>query len=201
MDPSYRSNVFVPPGASSSPLPSPGLKKAKLAAGILQIVMMFGGIGLIVAGAVISGNRHDDSGNVLAAVGMGVFGLWYLVIFAYAIINIVWLYKMWSWIPPEQRHTKMWNKYISPGTAVGFMFIPYFNIYWMFVIYLGMADVFERMNVQYPTTQPSPRTMALVALIVPFVFFPAAPFLQYMFAKQVEGIAREMQTKMGRPIA
>ncbi len=94
----------------------------------------------------------------------------------------------------------MWKKYISPGAAVGFMFVPYFNIYWMFVTYLGMADIFERMAVQYPTSQPSPRTMALVALIVPFVFFPAAPIVQYMFAKHVETIAREMQAKMGRPV-
>ena len=200
-DPYYRQNVFVPPGASSSPLPAPGLKKATLGAGIAQLVTMFGGLGLIVVGAVMSGNRHDETANAVAGVGMGLFGLWYLVIIAYGILNMVWLYKMWAWIPPEQRHTKMWKKYISPGTAVGFMFIPYFNIYWMFVLYLGMADVFERMSVQYPTTQQSPRTSALIALIVPFVFFPAAPIVQYMFAKHVETIAREMQGKMGRPIA
>ena len=66
----------------------------------------------------------------------------------------------------------------------------------MFVVYLGIAEVLERMRVQYPSRLGPAKNLALMALIVPIVFFPAAPFLQYMFAKHVETMAAEMHAQM-----
>lgn len=192
--PYYRQNLFVPPGASSAPLPGSGLRTSKLVLGIVQTIAMFAGIGLFIAGAAIG--AESDTGGVLMALGGGGFGLWYLLLFAYGIVNMVWLYKFWSWIPPEQRHTSMWKKYVSPGSALGFMFIPYFNIYWMFVVYLGIAEILERMRVQYPTDKPPAKTLAIVRLVVPLVFFPAAPFLDFYFDRHVERMAADMQAQM-----
>lgn len=187
----YRQNVFVPHGATAGPLVGPTLRKVKLAAGIGQIVTLLAGVGLLVTGGALGGD-----GDVFLVAGFAALGLWYMLLFAYSIANVIWLYKFWSWIPPEQRHTSMWKKYISPGVALGFMFIPYFNIYWMFVVYLGIADIMERMRVQYPCSKGPAKTLAIVTLVVPLVFFPAAPFLQYMFAKHVEEMANEMQARM-----
>jgi hypothetical protein len=188
----YRQNVFVPYGATAGPLVGPTLRKVKLTLGIVQIVAMLAAIGLMIAGGVMGG----DSGGVLVVTGAGVFGLWYLLLFGYAITSMIWLYQFWSWIPPEQRHTSMWKKYISPGTAIGFMFIPYFNIYWMFVVYLGLADIMERMRVQFPCSKGPAKTLAILTIVIPMVFFPAGPFLQYMFAKHLEEMAREMSGRM-----
>ena len=188
----YRQNVFVPHGVTAGPLVKPTLRKVKLATGIAQIVTLVGAIAMFVLAGLLSG----DEGSVLAMAGMGVFGLWYVLLFAYGIVNVIWLYQFWSWIPPEQRHTNMWKKYISPGAAVGFMFIPYFNLYWMFVMYLGIADIMERLRVQYPCSKGPVKNMAIVAIVVPMVFFPAGPFLQYFFAKHVEEMAAEMHARM-----
>jgi hypothetical protein len=195
-NPYYRQNVFVPPGASAGPLPTPTLRKVKLASGIVQVAAIVLSIGLFV----VAGALGNEDGSVAAIIGMLFMTLWYFVLIAYGIISMVWLYKIWCWFPPEQRHTKLWKKYISPGTAIGFMFIPYFNIYWIFVLYLGMADILERMMVQFPTSKESPRNLALTTLIVRLVFFPAAPFVDYIFAKHVESMATEMQARMGRPV-
>lgn len=188
----YRQNVFVPYGATAGPLVGPTLRKVKLAMGIAQLVAMFAGIGLMITG----GAMGDDTGGMLLVIGGGVLALWYLLLFAYAITNMIWLYQFWSWIPPEQRHTNMWKKYISPGTAIGFMFIPYFNIYWMFVVYLGLADIMERMRVQFPCSKGPAKTLAILTVVIPLVFFPAGPFLQYMFAKHLEEMAREMSGRI-----
>lgn len=188
----YRQNVFVPHGASAGPLVGPVLRRVKLAMGIAQIVTMIAAVAFIILGSVMGG----DDGGAFAVGGMGLFGLWYLLFFGYAIVNMIWLYQFWSWIPPEQRHTSMWKKYISPGTAVGFMFIPYFNLYWMFVVYLGMADIMERLRVQYPSSKGPAKTLAILTLVIPLVFFPAGPFLQYFFAKHIEEMAKEMQSRM-----
>lgn len=188
----YRQNVFVPHGVTAGPLVGPTLRKVKLATGIGQSLALIVGLALLIAGAVMSG----DDGSALAVAGMGVLGFCYLLIFVYAIVSAIWLYQFWSWIPPEHRHTSMWKKYISPGAAIGFMFIPYFNIYWMFVVYLGIADIMERLRVQYPSSKGPVKTLAILTLVIPMVFFPAGPFLQYVFAKHVEEMAKEMHARM-----
>jgi len=188
----YRQNVFVPYGAAAAPLLSPGLRKAKLGLGISQLVLMFLAIALIIIGAAMG----DDTGGIIAGIGGGFFMIWYMLIFAASIVSGVWIYKFWSWFPPEQRYTSMWKKYISPGAAIGYMFIPYFNIYWMFVVYLGIAEIMERMRVQYPSSKGPAKTAAILAIVIPLVFFPAGPFLYYMFAKHVEEMAAEMQAQM-----
>lgn len=187
----YRQNVFVPQGAAARPLVGPGLRKAKLGVGIAQLVTLLAGIVLCVVGGAMG-----NDGGALLGVGVGTLCLWYAAFFAYGILNMIWVFKLWSWIPPEQRYTSMWKAYISPEKAVGFLFIPYFNIYWMFVVYLGMADIMERLRVQYPSTKPPAKTLAIVALVVPLVFFPAGPFVQYVFAKHIEEMAREMSARM-----
>ena len=187
----YRENGFVPHGAVVGPLPNPNFKKAKLALGIAQLVAMLGGIGMIIAAAVM-----DDDGAPLAIIGSVGLGLWYLLLVGHFVLTMMWFHAFWSWVPPDQRWTSMWKKYISPGTLVGFMFIPYFNIYWLFVTYLGLADVMERMRVQYPTNKPPAKTLALLTVIGGILFFPAAPFLQYFFQKHLEEMARDMTRTM-----
>ncbi len=199
--PYYRQNVFVPPDvlrAGSAPLVGSGLRTTKLVLGIVQTIAILSSIVFWIVGAVL-GPQSDAAGLFFGLGGAG-FGLWYLLLIAYGIVGMVWMYKFWSWIPPDQRHTPPWKKYISPGMALGYMFIPYFNIYWMFVVYLGIADILERMRVQFPTQRPPAKTLALVRLIVPLVFFPAAPFLDFFFDKHVEGMAADMQAGMDAQI-
>jgi len=186
----YRQNVFVPHGAVAGPLVGPTLRKLKLALGIGQLVLLLGAIATFVMGGVLG----EDGGPFFAIGGLSLT-VWYLALFGYAIANMIWIYQFWSWIPPEQRYTNMWKKYISPGTAVGFLFIPYFNIYWMFVVYLGLAEIMERLRVQYPTTKEPLKTLAIVTTVVPLVFFPAAPFLQFIFSKRIEEMAAEMHAR------
>ncbi len=188
----YRQNVFVPHGATSGPLVSPSLRKVKLVTGIAQIVTLLGGVAAIVLGTVMNASERD----IAAAFGLAFLGLFYLLLIAYGVANLVWIYKFWAWIPPEHRYTSMWKKYISPGMAVGLMLVPYFNLYWMFVVYLGLADIMERLRVQYPCSKGPAKTLAILTIVVPMVFFPAGPFLQYMFAKHLEEMAAEMQARM-----
>lgn len=49
-----------------------------------------------------------------------------------AILNAVLLYQCWAALPEPYRAT-------TPGKAVGFLFIPIFNLYWMFVCWPKLA--------------------------------------------------------------
>jgi hypothetical protein len=190
----YRANqnVFVPYGAKAGPLPKPFLKSLKLGLGIFQLVALLTG-GVVLAAA---STMSDDRGEPLAIAGMGILGLWYLCLFAYSMLQLWWSYSFWSWVPPEQRWTSMWKKYISPGMFIGLMFVPYFNIYWLFVTHLGIADVLERMRVQYPTNKEPAKSKALLALIGSMLLFPLAPIFQYVFQRHVESMATDMAQRM-----
>jgi len=73
----------------------------------------------------------------LADVGLFVPGIVFLLLgmaltFVAAIAGYIILYKAWQVIQDGQPRT-------TPGKAVGFLFIPFFNFYWMFMAYWGWA--------------------------------------------------------------
>lgn len=50
----------------------------------------------------------------------------------FAVIEMVLLYKAWAAIRPV-------NPRMTPGKAVGFSFIPFYNLYWLFPAFWGLA--------------------------------------------------------------
>lgn len=122
---------------------------------------------------------------------LALIGLAWLAHTLSSILGVFWAYKAWSWIPVEHRYTKSWNGMISPGTAAGFLFIPYFQYYWMFVLPLGMCEAIERLQVSHGRQSPTPRNLAITAAVSQFLFFPA-PFLWFAFARQIERHMHEL---------
>lgn len=60
------------------------------------------------------------------------------------IFKCILLYRCWALVPPERAAT-------TPGKAVGFLFIPFFNLYWNFVAFLELGKFLE---VQSGNRQP-----------------------------------------------
>jgi hypothetical protein len=48
------------------------------------------------------------------------------------VFDCIMHYRCWDALSPSQRRT-------TPGKAVGFLFIPFYNFYWVFVSYRGLA--------------------------------------------------------------
>jgi len=186
--------VFVPAGANTAPLLGSGLRNAKLALGIVQTIAMIAGFALLGVGAVVQAETKGGAGLLIA--GGGLLAFWNVTLVAYVIVSMVWTHRFWSWIPPEQRHMSLWKQYVSPMQATFFTLVPFFGIYWVIALNLGTAEILDRMRVAYPTNRPSAKTIALVTSIVPYVFYPAMPFVDYFFDKHVEGIAADMQAQM-----
>ena len=71
----------------------------------------------------------------LAALGLPlsavIIGLPLLM--AATVISCILLYRFWDMIQGGTRST-------SPGKAVGFCFIPFFNVYWCYVAIVGLAE-------------------------------------------------------------
>lgn len=74
------------------------------------------------------------------AWGASVFG----AIYAYII-----LYRAWFCLQPGGART-------TPSAAVGFMFIPIYNIYWIFNVLPGWATDWNRIRASYPNLRAAP---------------------------------------------
>ncbi len=65
-----------------------------------------------------------------------------LILFAVEIFAVVVLYmliyRMWKYIPQNLAEG------VTPAKAVGFLFIPFFNFYWFFVVLVGYAKRYNR---------------------------------------------------------
>lgn len=86
-----------------------------------------------------------------------------------SILMFVLLYKLWSVVQDGQAAT-------TPGKAVGFLFIPFFNFYWIFQAFWGLAKDLNRYIKQHfgESVVEQPRQtkpwISLVYIIFAYVF-------------------------------
>ena len=77
---------------------------------------------------------------------------------------LVFLYKMWSAI--NDGITKP-----TPGAAVGFLFIPFFSLYWIFIAWPGYATAYNA-YLQRHGIQAAPLSMGLILCTILLGWIP-----------------------------
>ena len=148
--------------SSTGAYPIPTVKKCSFALflGLLITGAVIMAIGLVIfIGEYSEGaegyqpeqvNFQDDSQNLASPqqtittetpslVGVFVMLIGGSILFLTMILNYVFLYRAWHILQPGEART-------SPGKAVGFLFIPFFNLYWIFVSYHGWALDWNRIR-------------------------------------------------------
>ncbi|HKQ72923.1 MAG TPA: hypothetical protein VJ810_04285 [Blastocatellia bacterium] len=100
---------------------------------------------------------------------VGIFG---------SIVFMVLTYKMWGAIQDGYART-------SPGRAIGMLFVPFYNFYWVFQVYRGFAEDFNSFSFRYSINAPllpaglfTAYGTLIICGVIPFVgwFFVAANF-------------------------
>ena len=130
-----------------------------------------------------------------ALMAIGMIGLMVVILLLYVqiAIGLVWVYKAWGWLPWDQRYTRHWKGWISPGQAALFLLVPYFHYYWMFVCNTGLCDALDRLRVSYPTREAAPKSLAIAACVAQLVVpFPVGAILWYLFMTKVERMTPSM---------
>ncbi len=107
-----------------------------------------------------SGQRVSVAGNVLAAVFMAVLWIPFagqgldtvaaMILLCVLVSNVLLLrllYKAWAALPPTRART-------TPGKAVGYLFIPFYNLYWCWTAFPGFASDFNQFIKDRPQEQP-----------------------------------------------
>jgi hypothetical protein len=96
-------------------------------------------------------------------------------IFTQMILTFVVIYKMWSSIQGG-RSTRT-----TPGKAIGFLFIPFFNLYWIFQVWGGFPTDYNRYIEDHSLPVPKLSQGLYVAYPV-LVVLCAIPFLGFLLA-------------------
>lgn len=110
------------------------------------------------------------------------------------VLALVWLHRAWSFFPVEHRLLES-GKPVTPGTTVAYLFVPFYNLYWMFVVTRGLCAVFERLGRAYALRSMAPRDLALgwgVVQFIPFFNLMVSPFLFFAFMRSVERLQGEL---------
>lgn len=159
------------------------------------LLMCLIGILVVIAGGAVS----LGLGVPAAMAAAGPFVLLGMAAFIAAMVfMLVAWYKAWKSIQDGFART-------TPGKAVGFLFIPFYNFYWVFVSYWGLAQDYnkytERHNLNLPKlpeglflTQSIVTVSSVVASWIPgvnFLVMLGAPVLtMFVLYHVVEGTNR-----------
>ncbi len=166
----------------------------------LAMVMFVSSIGCMSGAIIMNPDRPNES--LMIAFGVTLV-LAIFLLYAQIFIGLFWIYRVWSWLPDDQRWSKHWKGRIDPAMAAGMMLIPYFHYYWMFVIDCGICDAMDRMRVQYPTTRVAPKQLAIAACICQLIIpLPVGSILWLMFMGRIEEMTRDMSraaAQFGQP--
>jgi hypothetical protein len=119
---------------------------------------------------IIIGKKTDAS---LEAAGAILYSISLVPIIFATVVGMVLLYKMWAAIEGIGART-------TPGKAVGFLFIPFFNFYWFFQAYWGWAQDYNKTVRERQINAPIvPEGLALTIAI--FQILGCIPYLGILF--------------------
>lgn len=130
-----------------------------------SLVLLFGvlvAIGVQAAMQGKAGSEAELQQHMQSWVMMiGFFGMFILLIGVLAtIFSLILLYRYWAVMQPYTKRT-------TPGKAVGFLFIPIFNFYWLFVAYHGLAkDIDAYLNTNRDSTAPRPASGLILSMVI-----------------------------------
>ena len=107
---------------------------------------------------------------------------------------LFWIYDAWSSVPPEYREAPLVGR-VEPALAVLFFFIPCFNLVWIFLCNLGLADSTNRaLAMRGSSTQVSVPLVAAACIfqLLPYCNVLFGPPLWFLVMLQVDKARAEL---------
>ena len=152
---------------------------------------------LLAAGILLSGIIRQGGGEQGAAAQvlmvMALLGIGVACVVTGAIVSYVYLARLWSYLRPGGART-------TPGMAVGLLFVPFFNLYWIFVAFYGLAQDWNRITRSFADLNHAPRMsegLVLAWCICSIVAFPVGLILWFPMMAQ---ICRSINFMAYRPV-
>lgn len=163
--PSIGNEIYAPPGASEVTSRGDGslagveIKRASfpllLSLGIISFV-------IIMAGGVLFGIGEENLDNTLITIGGVVIAVAVILYIILIVLTLKYLYRCWLIVNTAT------GGYVkaTPGQAVGFLFIPFFNLYWVYVAYYGWSQEYNKISAQHGWNNQVPEGIFLTNCIL-----------------------------------
>ncbi len=134
----------------SGPYPTMRIKPASFE----LLLALLGSVVTLVAIAIWA-QRTIDQSDVAAQATQT---LWLKLMWAAAAgcligwiaVNAMYLHRIWLTLQYARPRT-------TPGNAVGLLLVPFFNLYWTFVAFYGLAQDWNRITARYPDLNRAPK--------------------------------------------
>ena len=158
----------------------------------------FGWIGIIL-GLILDGAGAWASAEVCYVLGWISMFFGSLAVIAGTVFMFMLIYQFWKLIPSDIAQT-------TPGRAVGFSFIPFYNYYWVFIACKGLGEDMNKTLQRYGVQNRINGGLGLTACIlfccsaIPWIgFLPAIAHFVVMifFLKSVKDGAIAMLEQEG----
>lgn len=111
-----------------------------------------------------------------------------------AVLFYSYIYRAWAAIRPG-------GGTISPGKAVGFLFIPLFNIVWFFISFSRLPKEWNAITAQYNNTQNAPKftPWSFICLGIPFINLVAIFIALPQLCRGITFMANLSKPKLSTP--
>ncbi len=132
---------------------------------VLMVVGMIAMVGFTFVAAAGKGGRGQPDVDPATLGNLGVGFMIFVLLMLVAVVllmvfSMMRLYRYWRVMQPYTTRT-------TPGKAVGFLFIPFYNIYWMFVAYHGLAKAIDGYLDSHPDSKaPRPQTQLVLVTVI-----------------------------------
>lgn len=122
---------------------------------IVGVILIIPALFMAAAATAAATTGSASGGEVAGAASLSIGFILALIIGMIAstiaaILFYIYLYRAWSCLQPGGAQT-------TPGKAIGFLFIPLFNIYWFFVAINGLPKDWNRVVSSYEDLKTAPR--------------------------------------------
>jgi hypothetical protein len=123
----------------------------------------------------------EEAGTVPALIGFVMMGISGFCLVLWTIFTYINLYRAWACLRAGAPRT-------TPGMAIGMLFVPFYNLYWMFVAIAGLPKEWNRIVSSYEDIQNAPRfseTTFLMYCIGSLVFAPLALIMVFPMMSEI----------------
>lgn len=155
----YAAAAVQPVAPVGGEYPIPLIDKANFK---LYLTCIIAGIACNILGLLLMPDKADDA---QPGIVMAPFLIGFLLCLVPGVLNLVFLYRAWAILQPG-------GATITPGKAVGFLFIPIFGAIWAFIVFLKLPKEWNDIVSKYTNTQEAPRLsvgIAVCMLLIPFI--------------------------------
>jgi len=132
--------AYSGPAGVEPMMPAPQrVKRANF--GLLMFLGVSAGIAIFL-GAGMAAAGEESGNDSLVPLGGFICFMGAIIYIMAVVIGSIYIYRMWYMIQGPFART-------NPGKAVGFLFIPLYSLYWIFVAFYGWAQDYNQFTQGY----------------------------------------------------